>query len=124
MAYNKGTAFERQLKHLLEAKGFFVVRASGSGCDGVSPDLIALHTTRKIAIECKAWKNNLHLEKPKVETLHQWEQTTGMPVFIAWKSPRKEWRFFPLSVLKQTERGFTLAKEMLPIGMTLEEALK
>ncbi|MFH0922514.1 MAG: Holliday junction resolvase Hjc [Candidatus Micrarchaeota archaeon] len=124
MGYNKGTVFERQLKHLLEAKGFFVVRASGSGADGISPDLIALHTTRKIAIECKAWKNNLHLEKPKVETMKQWEQTTGMPVFIAWKSPRKEWRFFPLSVLKQTEHGFTLSREMLPIGMTLEEVLK
>ncbi|MFH0836079.1 MAG: hypothetical protein V1834_02845 [Candidatus Micrarchaeota archaeon] len=65
----KGTLNERNLKRMLEDKGFFVVRASGSGVDGVSPDLIALHTTRKLAFECKAWKNSLHLEKKKVEIM-------------------------------------------------------
>ena len=116
--------FERQLKHMLEDKGFFVTRASGSGSDGVSPDLIVLRTTKKFALECKAWRNSLHFDKPKVEIMRQWESTTGMPFYIAWKMPHKEWRFFPLAVLKETERGFVLSESDLHLGLTLGDLLK
>ena len=121
MSYNKGSFFERQLKHLLEAKGFYVVRASGSGVDGVSPDLIVLHTTKRFALECKAWKNSLSLDATKVRIMKEWESTTGLPIYIAWKSPRKEWRFFPLMALSETNKAFALNKNMLETGMTLEE---
>ncbi|MCK4858916.1 MAG: hypothetical protein KAT58_13160, partial [candidate division Zixibacteria bacterium] len=50
MAYNRGTTMERDLKRQLNEKGFYVVRASGSGADGVSPDLVALHTTKKFGV--------------------------------------------------------------------------
>ena len=120
----KGTLYERQLKKMLEGKGFFVTRASGSGSDGVSPDLIALSMTKKFALECKAWKNNLFLEKDKIALYTQWEQRTGMPVYIAWKFPHKEWRFFPLGVLKETKAGFGLAEEELTVGMTLNDLIR
>lgn len=120
----KGTLYERQLKGMLEEKGFFVTRASGSGSDGISPDLIALSTTKKFALECKAWKNNLFFEKQKVTLYQQWEQRTGMPVYIAWKFPHKEWRFFPLLVLKETPAGFSLSEKDLAVGMALEDVLK
>lgn len=120
----KGTKFERDLKHLLEARGFYVTRASGSGSDGISPDLIALHTTKKFAVECKAWKNNLFIEKQKMEVMKQWMDTTGMQVFVAWKSPFKEIRFFPLLALNETQTGFTLSGKMLEVGMSLEDVLK
>ncbi|NYZ78242.1 hypothetical protein H0N96_02460 [Candidatus Micrarchaeota archaeon] len=124
MTYNKGTFFERELKHRLEDKGFFVVRASGSGCDGVSPDLIALHTTKKFAVECKAWRRAPRIEGTKFKILSEWQATTGMPLYIAWKSPRKEWRFFPLSFLKESPLGYALAKNDLEAGLTLGDLLR
>ncbi len=120
----KGTKFERDLKHLLEAKGFYVTRASGSGSDGISPDLIALHTTKKFAIECKAWKNSLFIEKEKMEVMKRWMETTGMQVFIAWKAPREQIRFFPLLAMNETQTGYSLNTKILSSGMTLEDVLK
>ncbi|MFH1780097.1 MAG: hypothetical protein ABH803_03050 [Candidatus Micrarchaeota archaeon] len=120
----KGTLNERALKKILEEKGFFVVRASGSGCDGVSPDLIALHTTKKIAFECKAWKNSLSLRKEKVLIMKEWERTTGMQVLIAWRQPRREWRFFPLAFLKENEKGYALNKNEYDTGLTLQDVLQ
>ncbi|MBS3070187.1 restriction endonuclease [Candidatus Micrarchaeota archaeon] len=61
--YDKGSFFERQLKALFEAKGFFVVRAAGSGVAGDAPDLIVLRSGQKnkFGVECKAWKNAILL---------------------------------------------------------------
>ena len=69
MGFNKGTFYERELKKILEGKGFFVTRASGSGSDGISPDLIVLHTTKKFALECKAWKQNIRIVPEKVQIM-------------------------------------------------------
>jgi len=124
MKYNKGSFFERDLKHRLEEKGFFVVRASGSGADGVSPDLIVLHTTKKFAVECKAWRRAPRVENTKFKILNEWQATTGMPVYIAWKAPRKEWRFFPLSALKETPLGYTLSQNDLETGLKLENLVE
>lgn len=119
----KGTLYERQLKKMLEEKGFFVTRASGSGSDGISPDLIALKTTKKFALECKAWKNNLHFDKPKIVLYREWESRTGMPVYVAWKFPHKQWRFFPLVLLKETASGYSLSEKELPIGLTFGDVV-
>lgn len=118
--YDKGSFFERQLKKLFEEKGFFVVRAAGSGVAGDAPDLVVLSSTKKFGVECKAWKNAIHLDKPTVESYKQWEKITGMPVYLAWKLPYKEWRFFPLLVLRETPQGFALSVSEAKSGMTLE----
>lgn len=112
---------ERDLKRRLNDKGYYVVRASGSGADGVSPDLIALHTTNKFGVECKAWKNDLRLRKDKLAILHDWEKTTGMQVFIAWKMLRKKWRFFPLGALREAGKSFTLSTREYESGMLIED---
>ena len=114
---------ERDLKRRLNEKGYYVVRASGSGADGVSPDLVALHTTKKFGVECKAWKNDLRLEKTKVAILRDWERTTGMRVFVAWKLPRQKWRFFPLGVLRDAGKSFTLSKRDYECGLLLEDVV-
>lgn len=119
-AYLKGARFERQLKEMLRQKGFWVVRSSKSGVDGLAPDLVALSSTKKFALECKAWKAGLHFDKPKMEIMKQFENTTGIPFYIAWKQPREEWRFFPLSALKETKRGYSLQLNSLISGLTLE----
>ena|SRR3989338_4992500 len=119
--YRKGSFFERQLKQMLEEKGFFVVRAAGSGVAGDAPDLVVLSSSKKFALECKAWKDSLHLDKPTVEAYKQWEKITGMPVYIAWKVPRKEWRFFPLLVLKETANGFALSIREAESGLSISD---
>ncbi len=120
-AYLKGARFERQLKEMLRSRGFWVIRSSKSGVDGLAPDLIALSMNRKFALECKAWKANLHFEKPKMQIMKEFENTTGIPFYIAWKQPREDWRFYPLSALKETTRGYTLVLSDLKMGMRLAD---
>lgn len=122
-AYLRGARFERQLKQILVDKGFCVVRSSKSGVDGVSPDLIVLGSTKKFALECKAWEraSSLHFDKEKMEIMRQWEQRAAIPFYIAWKRNREGWRFFPLALLKETERGFSLSEKELPTGLTLDD---
>ncbi|MEW5955514.1 MAG: restriction endonuclease [Candidatus Micrarchaeota archaeon] len=122
--YIRGARFERQLKHLLERKGFYVIRAGKSGGDGVSPDLIALSTTKKFALECKAWEaTSLHFDPQKVQIMRAWEQQTGVPFYVAWKQNREEWRFFPLFLLKENPKGYSLTSGDYSAGMTLENLL-
>ncbi len=119
--YDKGAYFERELKKKLEDKGFYVIRAAGSGVAGDAPDLIVLSSAKKFGVECKAWKNAIYLDNLTVVSYREWEKITGMPVYLAWKVPRKEWRFFPLLVLKETDRGFSLSLKESESGMTLEQ---
>lgn len=120
-SYRKGAFWERELMEKLRGRGFEVVRAAGSGVAGDCPDVVALKTTKKFALECKAWKNGVYLEKAKFERMLEWEQKTGLPVFLAWKSPRKEWKFFPLASLRETQKSFALLENDLQMGFSLEE---
>ena len=123
-AYLKGARFERQLKEMLKQRGFWVVRSSKSGVDGLAPDLTVLSSTKKFALECKAWKNALHFDKPKMEIMKEFESITGIPFYIAWKPPREEWRFYPLNALKTTERGFSLSTKDITVGLTLNDLIE
>lgn len=120
-SYKKGAFWERELMEKLRECGFEVVRAAGSGVAGDCPDIVVLKTTKKFVLECKAWKNDVYLEKAKYNLMIEWEQKTGLPVYLAWKSPRKEWKFFPLSSLRETKKSFAVAQGDLAMGLTLEE---
>jgi Holliday junction resolvase len=121
MAYNKGSAAERELKKLLEAAGYRVVRSGGSGADGTSPDLLALKTTKRLAIECKYWANSLYIDKEKFAIMCDWERATGVPVFVAWRQARKGWRFFPLAAFNETPAGHSLNKREAGSGISLDD---
>ncbi|MBI5635395.1 hypothetical protein HY993_00335 [Candidatus Micrarchaeota archaeon] len=123
--YAKGYRAERELKQMLLAQGFQVVRSGGSGTDGVSPDLLALKASKKFALECKARSSDyLHIEKPKWELMKSWEETTGLPVIIAWKIDRREWRFFPLLAMKDSGKSYSLNKKEYGNGMEFGEVIK
>jgi Holliday junction resolvase len=123
-AYLKGARWERSLKTELEARGFYVMRAASSGTDGTSPDLIALRSTKKFALECKAWRGSVYIEAQKMRIMRAWENITGLPVFIAWKHARDPWRFYPLAALRETPNGHTLTESDLGGGLTFEEMVK
>lgn len=122
-AYIKGARFEREVKNYLQDRGFAVIRASKSGVDGISPDLVVLSSTLKFCLECKAWSNSLHFEKAKMEIMRSFEQKTGIAYYIAWKFPRREWRFFPLAVLKETNNGYSLSSSELDYGLVIEQLI-
>ncbi len=122
-SYRKGAFWERELMEKLRERGFEVVRAAGSGVAGDCPDIVALKTTQKFVLECKAWKNDVYLEKAKFNLMLEWEQKTGLPVYLAWKSPRKEWKFFPLSSLRETVKSFAVAQNDLAMGISLDELI-
>ncbi|MFH0836078.1 MAG: hypothetical protein V1834_02840 [Candidatus Micrarchaeota archaeon] len=47
-----------------------------------------------------------------------------MPIYVAWKVPHKEWRFFPITVLNETAKGFVLNLKDAHLGLTLGDILK
>ncbi len=118
--YKKGAHFERELSKELEKVGFKVIRAAGSGSDGTSPDLIALKTTKKFAFECKAHEQSIYLEKQKIAQYVDFENSTGLPVYIAWKVNRQSWKFFPLSFLRETEKSFVISENDMAAGLDFD----
>ena len=119
--YVKGAHYERELSKRLVEKGFRVVRSAGSGVDGVSPDLTVLSSVRKFALECKAWKNSVYIDKAKFVLMQEWERDTGLPIYLAWKHYRDSWKFFPLSALKETEKNFVASEGDLVVGLSFDE---
>ncbi len=123
--YAKGASAERALSKMLKELGFRVVRAGGSGSDGESPDLLVLSTTKKFALECKAWKSDyLSLDKTKVLVMKEWESATGIPIFVGWKQNREDWAFLPLSCLRETPRAFVANKDDATCAIPLAELCK
>ncbi len=124
MGYDKGSAFERMVKKKLEEKGFYVIRTAGSGVDGLSPDLVALSTTKKFALECKAVESDyLAIEVPKMERIMDFEKSTGLAVYVAWKRARKDWMFVPLSVFEKREKNYTLRASDARFCLSLEDVI-
>jgi Holliday junction resolvase len=122
LGYRKGYSFERQVKKLLENAGYYVIRSAGSGVDGLSPDLVALSTTKKFAIECKAIESDyLAIEVPKMGRLLSFERSTGLPVYVAWKRGREEPVLVPLSMFEKKEKSFTLRRADARFGMEFHD---
>jgi Holliday junction resolvase len=48
---------------------------------------------------------------------------SGVPFYIAWKINRRDWRFFPLSVLKKNSEGYSLGLRDFDSGLGLEDVL-
>ena len=121
--YVKGAHYERELQKRFEQEGFKVVRAAGSGVAGDTPDLLVLGTTKHFAIEAKAWKNDVYIDKKRFKQMLAWEQATNLPVYVAWKPHRGQWKFFPLNFLRETAKSFVLSEVDLGAGMTFENLL-
>lgn len=122
--YMKGANFERELQKKFEQAGFKVVRAAGSGVAGDTPDLLVLGKAKKFAIEAKAWKNDVYIGKQRFRQMLEWEQATNLPVYVAWKPLRKEWKFFPLQALRETPRSYVISEGDLAAGIPLDSFLR
>lgn len=107
--YRKGARAERELISFFSKNGFEVVRAAGSGVNSLSPDVLAFKRTKQYAIECKAWSaNSLSFKKEKVECMKRWEEITGITYLIGWRVSRGGWLLFPIHLLEEKEKSFTI----------------
>ena len=107
--YKKGARAERELIHFFSENGFEVIRAAGSGVNSLSPDLLAFKKGRQYAIECKAWESgSLSFEKEKVAGMLRWEEVTGITYYIGWRVNREGWFIFPVHLLEEQAKTFTI----------------
>ena len=91
----KGINAERELIDLLKRKGFFVIRAAGSGLMK-TPDVLAFKLGSYFGFEVKAHrKNYLTVLKHQIENLKNWEKNTGINMYIAWKTKKFGFLFIP-----------------------------
>lgn len=121
--YVKGARAERELIAFFSEHGFAVIRAAGSGVNSLSPDLLAFRAGRQYAIECKSWdSSSLSFEKEKVAGMKAWEETTGITYMVGWRVSREGWFIFPVHMLEEQGKTFTitLSKAKL-IGRKPEE---
>lgn len=124
--YNKGANAERELIHLLYNEGLAVLRVAGSGSSTLPcPDAVALSPGLKIAFECKAWnKAHLSISMLQMTELHNWAKTAGTDLFVAWKIPRKGWRFLKPRQFNKTEKAYNISmKKALEEGLELKQVL-
>ena len=107
--YKKGARAERELIHFFSTHGFEVIRAAGSGVNSLSPDLLAFKQGRQYAIECKAWESgSLSFPKEKMAGMKKWEEVTGITYLIGWRVNRDGWFIFPVHLLEEQEKTFTI----------------
>jgi Holliday junction resolvase len=120
--YNKGANAERELIHMLFKRGLAVLRVAGSGSTSLpSPDVVAMKPGMQLAIECKAWsKAYLRISNAQMEELYKWSEMAGAELYIAWKIPRKGWRFLKPEQFNDSPKGFNISlKKALSQGIDL-----
>jgi Holliday junction resolvase len=107
--YKKGARAERELIAFFSSHGFAVIRAAGSGVNSLSPDLLAFRRGKQYAIECKAWdKTSLGFDKERVKQMKNWEEITGITYLVGWRVSREGWFLFPVHLLEEQKKTFTI----------------
>ena len=120
--YKKGANAERELIHMLYKRGMAVLRVAGSGKTSLpSPDVVALKPGLQLAIECKAWnKKHLSISNAQMQELYKWSKMAGSELYIAWKIPRKGWRFLKPAQFNKGKKGYNISlKHALTHGIDL-----
>ena len=105
---SKGSNAERELIHAFWEHGFAAVRAAGSGSMKYpSPDVFALKGNRRIAIECKATKNQYkYFEKREIEELEKFSHMSRAEAYVAVKFKGHPWYFLQTVQLVEKDKSF------------------
>jgi Holliday junction resolvase len=120
--YRKGANAERELIHILFKKGLAVLRVAGSGTSSLPcPDVVAMKPGLQLAIECKAWsKAYLSISNAQMAELRSWAKKAGTDFYVAWKIPRKGWRFLKPMQFNKGKKGYNISmKKALSHGIDL-----
>ena len=125
---SKGIAGERELVHLFwDTKEWACHRIAGSGSSRYpSPDLLASNNIRKLAIECKTIKaDSLYIPKEEIRSLMEFARMFGAEAWLATKFNSKDWLFFTMDDLKETDASYSVNIELGKLkGLLFEELIK
>ena len=121
----KGSRFERELLNLFWDNGFAAVRVAGSGSSSYpSPDLVVGNGKKFYALEVKMRKElPLYINGERLRELVMFSNLFGAKPLIAFKLPRKRWKFFTISDLIETEKGYKIGEENYHLGKDFEEII-
>ncbi len=122
----KGTKFERELIHILWEGGYAAIRSptSGGATSYPMPDIIAGNGERYIAIEVKMRsKLPIYIDEQQIKDLAMFSNLFGAEPIIGIKLPRKDWRFFRISQLERTKKGYKIDSEVFPLGIDIYELI-
>ncbi len=123
--YSKGARGERELLNTFYENGFSVVRAAGSGVNGIAPDIVAVKEGKGYVFECKAWeRGSLSIDHEKWESLRLWRDNAMMDTYMAWRMNGQGWYFIKLDEMTKTEKSYTITKKTaIKIDRRLEHLL-
>ncbi len=119
----KGTSAERELIHLLWDRGWFSIRAAGSGSTKYPcPDIMAANGLRRLAIECKSSADpRRYITKQQVDELRQFAAMFACEPWIGFRYGA-DWYFFSLEDLKDTGRNLLVTEELARMkGLSLNQ---
>ncbi|HII16670.1 TPA: Holliday junction resolvase [Candidatus Woesearchaeota archaeon] len=123
----KGINAERELIHLLWAKGFAALRVAGSGSMRYpSPDIIAGKLDRKIAIECKtSIADRKYIPWENIGQLIRYAAIFGAEPWLAVRFSKTPWLFLSLDDITQVGENVLITKEQAQLkGLLLEEVIR
>jgi len=129
-AKRKGTIAERDLVDLFWTNLWSAHRIAGSGSSRFpSPDVIAGNGNRKMAIECKITsEKKKYFTKDEIVGLKEFCEIFGAEAWVAVKFNKmenKDWYFFNLEDLNETEKGYNISyDECVMKGLLFEEVIQ
>ena len=123
---SKGINAERELVHMFWSKNWACIRIAGSGSSKYpSPDVLVSNKLRRLAIECKATKEQKkYFEKREIDALKKFAVIFGAEPWVAVKFKDHEWYFIALDDLKETNKCYVVDTDLAKIkGLLFEEII-
>lgn len=122
---SRGTNAERDLIHRFWEAGWPAMRSAGSGSQRFpSPDILTGNNARRLAIECKLTTDvKKYFPKQEILELRYFADKFGAEPWIAIKFFRKEWLFFTLEDLDETQACYVIGLEKAHRGLTFEQVI-
>ena len=120
----KGTNAERELIHMLLERGWYPIRAAGSGSARYpSPDIMAANGIRRLAIECKTSSDpKRYVTREQIEELRIFSAKFNAEPWLAFKH-NTFWYFMALDELISTGKLLLVTEELAKNkGLSVDEA--
>ena len=83
------------MAHILNNRGFSVMRAPSSGGAIYPLDIVAIKKGFVLAFEIKTWNRKPYLEAAQVSAFREWCERAGAMGFLGWRA-RGRWSFLRL----------------------------
>ncbi len=111
----KGINAERDLIHKFWEHGWAAVRIAGSGSSQYpSPDVLAGHQGRRLAIECKVTiDDKKYFPEKEIRLLLYFATAFGAEAWVAVRFLRKPWVFLSIEDLEQTKMSYVVSQEIV-----------